>query len=185
MTTATIPTVIWQCLTCGEFWEGTGKGNSDGMVHCKRMKKKGETHDVVLKVKDTGEMPLTNKGTPIKSVIIAQKYGFMAKPLKEGEILKKETPIPSAAIRGRTTPIMIDIDPRAYFLYEWDKLMWPDYTKTFGEWVWECILGFHIQNRQSLRFDILFGLGESKVRLVREEDISQAIMQKVTGQGGG
>ena len=80
---------------------------------------------------------------------------------------------------------MIDIDPRAYFLYEWDKLMWPDYTKTFGEWVWECILGFHIQNRQSLRFDILFGLGESKVRLVREEDISQAIMQKVTGQGGG
>ena len=61
----------------------------------------------------------------------------------------------SSALKGKISPIEVTLDPRMQFFYEWDRIMVPDYDGSLSDWLWECVWGFHIQNKERLKFDLL------------------------------
>lgn len=145
--------LVWKCEKCGFEEPGTSKGSAAFLKHQKAAKQSGEEgHRVVLADAESGEVVEDNEGRPVRSLSKAQFLGFVAKKGKSGG---DGGTIPSKTTKGRFTPEVIDLDTRLRFLYEWDKIVVPEMTQDIGEWIWDCVMGFHIQNRDRVKFDVL------------------------------
>jgi hypothetical protein len=145
--------VQWRCLACDWSGEGTSDGFAHGMTHTKRS---GKEHEVVLVDRETGEVLTNEKGNPIKSLRTAQKLGLVQKKQKPAGLRSGQ----SRAMRGKVTAQDVPLDSRLYFLYEWDKIAIPDYDADFSQWIFDCVLGFHIQNKGRFKLEKLFEVAE-------------------------
>ena len=150
---------IWKCLNCDWNTPGTAEDSPKGLNHHKEVKKRGEDkHTIVLADAETGAPVLAPNGKPIKALSQAQKLGLIpgkleepSKPGKPGE------PPPTKALKGTIRPIEVPLDPRLQFLYEWDKIILPEYQGNLSEWIWECVMCFHVQNESKFKLGSLFG----------------------------
>jgi len=158
--------MIWKCENCDFSAPGTGKGSALGLAHHLEIKKGGgEKHSIVLVDEETGSPMLDEGGAPVKSLRKAQKMGFVpVEAPKDKARTRSDGPLSSTdlkttkASRGEIKAEVVDLDFRLRFLYEWDRMM-TNYEGNFGEWIWDVCMGFHIQNREVLRFDLLFAEG--------------------------
>jgi hypothetical protein len=146
---------VWKCEKCGVETPGTSEGSAQMLQHFRSAKKKGEEgHRSVLADIHTGEIVENDSGNPVRSLSQAQALGFVHKK-DENEGKQKGKITPSQAAKGQFKPEVIDLDTRIRFLYEWDRIIVPEMTQDIGEWIFDCIMGFHIQNRERLKFDVL------------------------------
>jgi len=145
--------VVWKCRDCPFEVPGNAADQMQMFNHIRAMKRQGEIHDYYLADADTGEAILDPEGSPIKSTSKAQSLGLI--PIKGGKGKKGESK-GGGGLRGRTQPIEVELDSRLVLLHDWDLIVCPDFTGSFSEWITDCIMGFHIQNRDTLRFGELF-----------------------------
>lgn len=144
--------LAWRCEKCGVEAPGTSEGSAIMLGHLRYAKRDGEEgHRVVLVDASSGEVMVKN-GNPIRSLKQAQALGLVAIKGKGGG---NGGTTPSRITKGQFKPEIIDLDTRIRFLYEWDKIVVPEMTEDIGDWIWDCVLGFHVQNRDRLKFDML------------------------------
>lgn len=129
------------------------------MTHVRVAKKAtNEPHTVVM-VDENGTPLADRRGTAINCPSKAKK---LLQELQEGQSSSlqqgsaKKTIIKSDALKGKIKVEEVELDSRLKFLYEWDKMMLPSYNNSFSEWIWETILGFHVQNREALKLNLIF-----------------------------
>lgn len=162
---------IWKCEACPWEVEGTAQAyGKEALKHYKQAKSQGEKHSIRLVNKETGEIPLDDKGSPIRSPSVAQSLGLIPgqtgrKPKTPGALKTPGTGAPeppgapepkaSSAMKGKITPIEVPLDARLYFLYEWDRSMVPQYQGNFSQWLFDSVMGFHIQNKDAFKLDLL------------------------------
>jgi len=140
--------LIWKCRDCDFTTEGTSSGWGYALSH---KKNEGRGHTVVLVNQDNGEEVLGDDNRPITNLSKAQKLRYIGKKEK----IKDERRNGTGTTRGQIKPEIVDLDPRLRFMYEWDRMV-TGWDGSFSDWIWEVILDYHIQNRERLRFDILF-----------------------------
>ena len=141
--------VIWKCEACEWSAEGTSSGYTLGMTH---KRQNGPEHRVVLVDQETGEILTNEEGNPIRSVRTAQRLGLV----KKKEKIPTLEPKRSSGAVGRLKAQEVPLDTRLIFLYEWDKLAIPEYDSDFSQWIFDCVLGFHIQNKDRFQLEKLF-----------------------------
>lgn len=154
--------LIWKCLGCEFTAPGTASGYSNVLNHLKKLKAAGKDgHDYCLADIQTGKSLTDDLGAPIKSPSRAQALGFIpGKPgrksrntkVEKVEVSNDET---GKTIKGKTRQLEFEVDGKLLLLYNWD-ISTMDWKGSFSEWLTDCIMGFHIQNKDALKLEKLF-----------------------------
>jgi len=143
--------LIWKCLGCKESQPGTAAGSGKMLTH-RRLA--GPDHKAVLVDAETGEPVRTEDGREVASLRVAQSLGLVAREPKKPKI--RGFGGGSGAVAATVKPERVEIDPGLLALYEWDRLIFPDAEFSFSEWLYDCVVGFHIQNADRLKLERLF-----------------------------
>jgi len=114
----------------------------------------GPEHGFVLVDAQTGEPVRTEDGREVVSLKVAQSLGLVAREPKKPKIRGFRGG--SGAVAATVKPERVEIDPGILALYEWDKLIFPDMEITLSEFLYDCVIGFHIQNAERLKLERIF-----------------------------